>query len=448
MIPANKPELLAPGGNLQKALTALRFGADAVYVGGTAFGLRAAAGNLTDAEMQKLLAFAHAGGKKVYVTLNILPRSREIAPLCRYAAELQEQGVDGAIVADLGAFLAIHREVPDLPLHVSTQANNLNADTCRFWTDQGAVRINLARELELSEIREIGDALSDAYGSSAPGLEVFVHGAMCMAYSGRCMLSDYLTGRSSNRGECAQPCRWQYTLTPGTDPASKPDPASKTAPYLLAASMTEEKRPGQIFGVEETGEGTFLFNSKDLCLLPYLHEVIGAGASALKIEGRMKSDFYVGVTVRAYREAIDRVWDSLSSGGSGELDPATLARLIDEVSSVSHRDYSDGFLHGGRGEQVYGTSSYIRNSVYAGLVEACSAEVNGYRLTVSQRGNFGVGETLEFVQPSGPVLRLPLAAMTDSEGQSIDRAAHACMTVLIRAPFPVEAGSIARVRKP
>lgn len=428
MLPAKKPELLAPGGNLQKALTALRFGADAVYVGGTAFGLRAAAGNFTDAEMRELLTAAHSQNKKVYVTLNILPRSREIAPLCRYAESLREMGVDGAIVADLGAFLALRREVPGLPLHVSTQANNLNADTCLFWAAQGAVRINLARELTLSEIREIGDALTAAYGDNAPGLEVFVHGAMCMAYSGRCMLSDYLTGRSSNRGECAQPCRWQYTLS---------------------ASMTEEKRPGQVFGIEETGEGTFLFNSKDLCLLPYLHEVIGAGATALKIEGRMKSDFYVGVTVRAYREAIDRVWDSLSAGESGELDPETLARLLDEVSSVSHRDYSDGFLHGGRGEQVYGTSSYIRNSVYAGLVENCEPDGgDSYKLTISQRGNFGVGETLEFVQPAGPVLRHPLAEMTDSEGVSIDRAPHACMTVLMRVPFPVEPGTIVRVRKP
>ncbi len=428
MLPAKKPELLAPGGNLQKALTALRFGADAVYVGGTAFGLRAAAGNFTDAEMRELLTSAHAQGKKVFVTLNILPRSREIAPLCRYAETLRDMGIDGAIVADLGAFLALRREVPGLPLHVSTQANNLNADTCLFWAAQGAVRINLARELTLSEIREIGDALTAAYGYNAPGLEVFVHGAMCMAYSGRCMLSDYLTGRSSNRGECAQPCRWQYTLS---------------------ASMTEEKRPGQLFGIEETSEGTFLFNSKDLCLLPYLHEVIGAGATALKIEGRMKSDYYVGVTVRAYREAIDRVWESLSAGESGELDPETLARLLDEVSSVSHRDYSDGFLHGGCGEQVYGTSSYIRNSVYAGLVENCAPDGNGsYKLTISQRGNFGIGETLEFVQPAGPVLCHTLAEMTDGEGVSIDRAPHACMTVLMCVPFPVEPGTIVRVRKP
>lgn len=435
-----KPELLAPGGNPEKAKTALRYGADAVYIGGESFGLRAAAGNFTREDIDALLSFAKPLGKKVYVTLNILPRTRETAPLCRYAAELKALGVDGAIVADVGAFLALRREVPDLPLHVSTQANTLNADTCLFWASQGAVRINLARELELSEIREISDALTAAYGADAPGLEVFVHGAMCMAYSGRCMLSDYMTGRSSNRGECAQPCRWQYSLS-----------ASDPSPYIFSAGMTEEKRPGQLFGIEETERGTFLFNSKDLCLLPYLHEVIGAGASALKIEGRMKSDYYVALTVRAYRIAIDHIYGDMLAGGSGKLNEELFSELMNEVLAVSHRDYSDGFLHGGRGEQVYGTSSYIRTSVYAGLVTSCEPGEPGpddYLITISQRGNFGVGETLEFVQPGGPVLRHPLCEMTDGEGQSIDRAPHARMTVRTHVPFPVEAGSIVRVRKP
>ncbi len=396
-----KPELLAPGGDLSKALTALKFGADAVYIGGTAFGLRAAAGNFSDADIDALLAFAHPLGRKVYVTLNILPRTGELEPMAEYARKLYKKGIDGVIVADIGAMLAIRRAVPSLPVHVSTQANTLNAETCRFWASLGAVRVNLARELSLAEIEEISRAIhggpDNAYGNVVPPLEleVFVHGAMCMAFSGRCMLSDYMTGRSSNRGECAQPCRWNYTLLErgtetgfsiergtetGFSTAERASAAgfstvergtetglgSGTVPYILSASMTEEKRPGQIFGIEETERGTFLFNSKDLCLLPYLPELIRAGASALKIEGRMKSEYYVAVTVRAYRIAIDLVYSRMLAGDcdrSAGLTSDELRDLMDEVSSVSHREYSDGFFCGGRGSQVYGTSSYIRKSV-------------------------------------------------------------------------------------
>ena len=490
-----KPELLAPGGDLSKALTALKFGADAVYIGGTAFGLRAAAGNFSDADIDALLAFAHPLGRKVYVTLNILPRTCELEPMAEYARKLYEKGIDGVIVADIGAMLAIRRAVPSLPVHVSTQANTLNAETCRFWASLGAVRVNLARELSLSEIEEISSALRD--GPDVPTdnvtppleLEVFVHGAMCMAFSGRCMLSDYLTGRSSNRGECAQPCRWNYSLLErgtetgfstaehapgvgfstvergtetrsgsverGVERGTETRSGSGSDPYILSAGITEEKRPGQVFGVEETERGTFLFNSKDLCLLPYLPELIRAGASALKIEGRMKSEYYVAVTVRAYRIAIDLVYGRMLAGDcdcSSGLTPDELRDLMDEVSSVSHREYSDGFFCGGRGSQVYGTSSYIRNSVYAGIVEKCDKNHaapggNSWHLTVSQRGNFGVGEVLEFIQPDGPVTSFMLNTMTDSEGQHIVRAPHPCMTVHFDIPFPVAPGSLIRVRK-
>ena len=428
-----KPELLAPGGDLSKALTALKYGADAVYIGGEEFGLRAAAGNFTSGDIDALLAFAHPAGKKVYVTLNILPRTKELTPMAEYARKLYEKGVDGVIVADIGALLAIRSAVPDLPVHISTQANTLNAETCRFWASLGASRVNLARELSLEEIEEISRALgSSGNAQNAPALEAFVHGAMCMAYSGRCMLSDYMTGRSSNRGECAQPCRWQYT---------------PTEPYLLTAEMTEEKRPGQYFGIEETERGTFLFNSRDLCLLPYLHELIKAGASALKIEGRMKSEYYVGVTVRAYRIAIDRVYGSLASGGSGILDEDLLAELMNEVSSVSHREYSDGFFHKGRGEQVYGTSSYVRTTTFAGIVTGCDAvsdHSDNYLITLSQRGNFGIGDRLQFVQPDGPVIDTCPASMFDIDGISIDRAPHPCMTVRFHSPCPVSVGSMLR----
>ena len=448
-----KPELLAPGGDLSKALTALDFGADAVYVGGEAFGLRSAAGNFTEKDIDAIVEYAHRRGRKVYVTLNVLPRTKELDAMARYAVKLRDQKVDGVIVSDLGAFRVISCHAPQLDIHISTQANTLNLETCRFWAYEGASRINLARELSLEEIEEIHQGLvNDAKASEnsrfmdveapLPELEVFVHGAMCMAYSGRCMLSDYLAGRSSNRGECAQPCRWEYYFT---------DNGEGSGPYIISAQIEEEKRRGQKFTVEETERGTFLFNSRDLCLLEYLPELINAGAGALKIEGRMKSEYYVALTVRAYRIALDYVWEELEAGRSGKLPPELLQELMDEVCSVSHREYSSGFLLGGRGEQIYGTSSYIRNSVYAGVVESCEQRSpdngGGYLVTLSQRGNFGISDELELVQPEGPVLKISPASMTDADGNEIARAPHPCMTVRFAIPFPVKPGSMLRARR-
>lgn len=454
-----KPELLAPGGDLSKAITALEYGADAVYIGGEAYGLRAAAGNFTEKDIDELVAYAHRNKKRVYVTMNILPRTRELEGMKDYAMKLRDQHVDGVILSDLGAYRTVSCHAPELDRHISTQANNLNLETCRFWNYEGAHRINLARELTLEEIAEIHEGLvKDAreedeceflhMDSSVPVLEVFVHGAMCMAYSGRCMLSDYLADRSSNRGQCAQPCRWQYYFTDG---------GSASGTYMISAEIEEEKRRGQKITVEETERGTFLFNSRDLCLIEYLPELIRAGAGALKIEGRMKSEFYVALTVRAYRIAIDYAWKEMEKGRSGKLPPELLKELMDEVCSVSHRDYSTGFLLGERGQQIYGSSSYIRNSVFAGIVEGCEKccqegvdSGNGnddYLITVSQRGNFGIGDDLEIVQPYGPVLRIEPASMTDSDGNEILRAPHPCMTVKFRLPFPVKPGSMLRSRK-
>lgn len=411
------PELLAPGGSLTKAKTALDFGADAVYIGGSAFGLRANADNFTPDEIRELTAYANARGKKVYVTMNILPRTREIHAMCDYARELAALGVHGVIVSDLGAFTAIHKAVPQLPIHISTQANNLNAETCRFWQTQGAVRVNLARELSLEEIREIHESLS---ADNVPiGLEIFVHGAMCMAYSGRCMLSDFLTGRSSNRGDCAQPCRWKYHLS-------------------------EDSRPEDAFPIEETDRGTFLFNSKDLCLLEYLPDLIRAGAAALKIEGRMKSDFYVAVTVRAYRIALDHVTQALARGEDGHLPESLKNELLREVCSVSHRDYSTGFFLKEQGSQIYGSSSYIRESDFVGLVTDCKSTDSGYTVTVSQRGNFGISDTVEFVSPSRELQSWTFTSMRNDKGEPIERAPHAVMNVHFETPFPVEKGAMMR----
>ncbi|MBQ3848727.1 MAG: U32 family peptidase, partial [Clostridia bacterium] len=269
-------ELLAPAGNFEKLKTAFMYGADAAYLGGTSFGLRAAAGNFTDEEIKEAIDLANGEGKKIYVTLNILPRTSELDELARYAEKLVKMGVHGAIISDIGAFMTVRKAAPDLPIHVSTQANNLNAATVRFWLENGAERVNLARELTVREIKEIDRELKDIPHE----LEAFVHGAMCMSYSGRCMLSDYLAGRSSNRGDCAQPCRWKYFLS-------------------------EEKRPGEYMPVEESKEGTFIFNSKDLCMIEHIPELIDAGITSLKIEGRMKSFYYTAVVTSAYRHAID-----------------------------------------------------------------------------------------------------------------------------------------------
>ena len=424
-----KCELLAPAGNPAKMETAFFYGADAVYLGGTRFGLRAGAGNFTDEEIEAAVRYANSLGKKIYVTLNILPRTYELAELSEYAKYLDSIGVHGVIVSDIGAFFTIRKAAPDLPIHVSTQANNLNAETVRFWHENGACRVNLARELTIEEIKTINDSLKDIPHE----LEAFVHGAMCMSYSGRCMLSDYLAGRSSNKGDCAQPCRWKYYLT-------------------------EEKRPGEYMPIEEDPEGTFIFNSKDLCMVEYLPELIGAGVTSLKIEGRMKSEFYVAVTVRAYRAAIDEYYKD----PEGYKDKKSfLTAIMSELTSVSHREYSTGFYLGQKGSQVYGSSSYIRTYDFAGTVASCSktpSEDTGlYDCVIIQRGNFKKGEELEFLPPYDAARDVPengLGAlkwtadkMKNEEGEDIDAAPHATMKVFVRLPFYVSEGTVVRKKK-
>lgn len=268
-----KPELLAPAGNMEKLKMALLYGADAVYLGGKAFGLRAFGGNFTNEELQEAVDFAHKLGKKIYVTVNIFPHNSDIAKLPAYLTFLNEIKVDAILVADLGVFTLAKEYAPDVELHISTQANNTNWAAVNAWAELGARRVVLAREMSLEEIKEIREKCSVE-------LEMFVHGAMCISYSGRCLMSNYLTGRDANRGSCAQPCRWNYALV-------------------------EEKRPGQYFPVLEDERGTYIFNSKDMCLLPYLPDVIASGVDSLKIEGRMKSVHYAASVVKAYREAID-----------------------------------------------------------------------------------------------------------------------------------------------
>ena len=409
-------ELLAPGGSEAKMRTAFEYGADAVYLGGEAFGLRANAENFTLQQIADAAAFAERRGKKIYVTMNIFARNGDLKEMARYAAALSQTKAHGVIVSDPGAFLTVREAAPELPLHVSTQANTLNWRTCEFWKKMGAVRVNLARELTLSEIAEISAALRER--DCRLELEAFVHGAMCMSYSGRCMLSDYLASRSSNRGDCAQPCRWNYKIT-------------------------EENRPGEPLQAEETERGTFLFNSQDLCMLPYLQELKDAGITSFKIEGRMKSEFYTAITVRAYRLAID----AMECGRPLRPGEPETEAMMEEVCSVSHRDYYHGFYLGERGSQIYETSSYRRTADFIGTVDSCEADGAAYRTVITQRGAFSEGDLLEFVQPDGPVQAHRLGRMYNAAGERIARAPHAMMKVTTKLPFPVKPGCVIRRRK-
>lgn len=401
----NKPELLAPAGNMEKLKMALIYGADAVYLGGKAFGLRAFGGNFTLEELREATEFAHSMDKKVYVTVNIFPHNSDMEKLPEYLEHLDEIRVDAILVADLGVFAWAKKYAPHVPIHISTQANNVNWVSVNTWHEMGASRVVLAREMSLEEIRTIRE-------KCPVELEMFVHGAMCISYSGRCLMSNYMTGRDSNRGSCAQPCRWKYTLM-------------------------EEKRPGQFFPVEEDDRGTYIFNSKDMCLLPYLPDVIKSGINSLKIEGRMKSVHYAASVVKAYREAIDSYFE----------DPEGFTvkqEWIDELDKVSHRAYTTGFYYGRPTEkdQIYGSSSYEQSSDFVGLVLDYNPET-GFA-TVEQRNNMKLGQELEIFQPKLGGYRQILTEMYDDQGEAIDVAPHPQQIVTIKMNQPVEPYAILR----
>ncbi|WP_418948706.1 peptidase U32 family protein [Phascolarctobacterium faecium] len=382
----NKPELLAPAGNMEKCKIALRYGADAVYLGGKMFGLRAFANNFSIEEIAEAAAYAHGLGKKVYVTVNIFAHNEDLARLPDYLLELQQAGVDALLISDLGVWNVARQTVPEMPLHVSTQANTSNWAAVQAWKALGAERVVLARELSLEEIREIG-ARTDVE------LEAFVHGAMCISYSGRCLLSSYLTGRDGNRGACAQACRWEY-------------------------SLIEKNRSDEGFDIEEDERGTYVMNSKDLCLIDHIPDLIEAGICSLKIEGRMKSIHYVATVVSVYRKAIDAYCN----------DPKKY-QVTDEwrqeLEKVSHRPYTKGFAFGKPGSdgQVYTTSSYEQTHDFVGIVLAYDADAK--RAYIEQRNNVKNGEVLELLMPDGELFPLTLEDMRNADGESIDCAPHA-----------------------
>ena len=402
-----KPELLAPAGNMEKLHMALLYGADAVYLGGKMFGLRAFASNFSLAEMDEAVAFAHSLHKKVYVTVNIFAHNEDINNLPDYLRSLQAIGVDALLISDFGVWSVAREIIPEMPLHVSTQANTTNWAAVKAWENLGASRVVLARELSFTEMKEIGS-------KTEVELEAFVHGAMCISYSGRCWLSSYLTGRDGNRGACAQVCRWEF-------------------------SLTEKNRPGEVYDVAGDEQGTYIMNSKDLCLLPYLLQLMEAGICSFKIEGRMKSAHYAASVVSVYRRAIDACW----------RDPqhyTVKQEWLDELEKVSHRPYTTGFALGkpDASAQVYTTSSYLQTHEFVGLVRDWD---NG-RLTVEQRNHMKEGETLEVFCPDGSLRTLVLKEMRNQDGEPIVAAQHPQMVFTCRAAESIPESSILRRKIP
>ena len=402
-----KPELLAPAGNMEKLHMALLYGADAVYLGGKMFGLRAFASNFSLAEMDEAVAFAHSLHKKVYVTVNIFAHNEDVNALPDYLRSLQAIGVDALLISDFGVWSVAREIIPEMPLHVSTQANTTNWAAVKAWENLGASRVVLARELSFTEMKEIGS-------KTEVELEAFVHGAMCISYSGRCWLSSYLTGRDGNRGACAQVCRWEF-------------------------SLTEKNRPGEAYDVAGDEQGTYIMNSKDLCLLPYLPQLMEAGICSFKIEGRMKSAHYAASVVSVYRRAIDACW----------RDPqhyTVKQEWLDELEKVSHRPYTTGFALGkpDATAQVYTTSSYLQTHEFVGLVRDWD---NG-RLTVEQRNHMKEGETLEVFCPDGSLRTLVLKEMRNQDGEPIVAAQHPQMVFTCRAAESIPESSILRRKIP
>lgn len=381
-----RPELLIPASSLEVLKTAVIFGADAVYIGGEAFGLRAKAKNFSKDDMREGIAFAHEHGAKVHVTVNILAHNDDLPGVEEYLKELKELKPDALIIADPAIFEMAKEICPDIDRHISTQANNTNYGTYLFWWKQGAKRVVSARELSLKEIREIRDRIPEEME-----IESFIHGAMCISYSGRCLLSNYFTGRDANQGACTHPCRWKY-------------------------AVVEEKRPGEYLPVYENERGTYIFNSKDLCMIEHIPEMIDAGIDSFKIEGRMKTALYVATVARTYRKAIDDYLENLDKY------EANMPWYLDQISNCTYRQFTTGFYFGKPDEeaQIYDNNTYIREYTYLGII---GGERDGlYR--IEQRNKFSVGETIEIMKPNGENIQVTVQKILDEEGQEMESAPH------------------------
>jgi U32 family peptidase len=382
-----KTELLLPAGSLDVLKTAVIYGADAVYLGGEAFGLRAKAKNFTNEEIKEGIAFAHARGVKVYITANILAHNSDLPGVEAYFRELSEIRPDALIISDPGVFMIARRVLPDMEIHISTQANNTNYGTYNFWYGLGAKRVVTARELSLKEIREIRENIPEDME-----IESFIHGAMCISYSGRCLLSNFFTGRDANQGACTHPCRWKY-------------------------AVVEETRPGEYMPVYENERGTFLFNSKDLCMIEHVPEMIEAGIDSFKIEGRMKTALYAATVARTYRKAID---DYLESP---ETYRANMEWYKEEIGKCTYREFTTGFYFGKPTEemQIYNNSTYVKNYIYLGTVE--EKDGRGFA-KIEQKNKFSVGETIEIMKPDGRNIEVQVLGIFSEDGEPRESAPH------------------------
>lgn len=403
-----KPELLAPAGTLEKLKIAFRYGADAVYFGGEKFSLRAAAKNFTFEDMEEGVRIAHKLGKKMYCTVNVMPRNDEIRELLEYVKKLEEIGIDAVLVSDLGVF-SIIKDNTNIPIHISTQANTVNYAACNMWHKLGAERVVLGRECSLKEIQEIQKNISEDLE-----LEIFIHGAMCISYSGRCLLSSFMAGRDSNRGACAQSCRWKYTLM-------------------------EEKRQGEYFPIEEDENGTYIMNSKDMCMIDHIEELMNLGVASLKIEGRNKSEYYVAVVVNAYRKAIDLYYENPDNY-------KLLDSIKNEMFKVSHRRYYTGFFFGGPREDgiIYDTNDHVKEYDMVAIV--LSYDEKTKIAYCKQRNKFVKGDYIEIFSPEFKSEEFIVEELFDEDENSIEMCNRPGMLFKIKLPYKVEEGDFLRKR--
>ncbi len=388
------PELLIPASSLEVLKTAVIFGADAVYIGGEAFGLRAKAKNFSMEEMREGIEFAHARDVKVYVTANILAHNSDLPEVRKYFQELKSVKPDALIIADPGVFDIAKEVCPEIDRHISTQANNTNYGTYNFWYRQGASRVVSARELSMQELKELRANIPDDLE-----IETFIHGAMCISYSGRCLLSNYFTGRDANRGACTHPCRWKY-------------------------AVVEETRPGEYMPVYENERGTYIFNSKDLCMIEHIPELIDAGIDSLKIEGRMKTALYVATVARTYRKAIDDYQKD------PQLYRKNMPWYLDQISNCTYRKFTTGFFFGKPDDsaQIYDSNTYVKDYTYLGIV----GETGDGLCRIEQRNKFSVGETIEIMKPDGRNVEVTVERILNEEGQEQESAPHSKQVLYVK----------------
>ncbi len=409
MARSSRAELLVPASSLEVLKTAVIFGADAVYIGGEAFGLRANAKNFSKEDMIQGIAFAHERGVKVYVTANILAHNGDLEGAKAYFTELKEVKPDALIISDPGMFMIAKEVCPEIEIHISTQANNTNYQTYQFWYKQGAQRVVTARELSLEEIKEIRANIPEDME-----IETFIHGAMCISYSGRCLLSNYFTGRDANQGACTHPCRWKY-------------------------AVVEEKRPGEYFPVYENERGTYIFNSKDLCMIEHIPEICESGIDSLKIEGRMKTALYVATVARTYRKALDDYYEN------EETYRANMEWYKSEIGKCTYRQFTTGFFFGKptNETQIYDNNTYINEYIYLGITEeVCKDGL----IRIEQRNKFCVGDQIEIMKPNGDNVPVSVEAMYDEDKNAVESCPHSKQTIYVKLSTLPEQYDILRVR--